>query len=123
MATDMLEYKLFDAKDIIFKEGDAPENAYLIHMGAVEVVVGHSDGSTKIIDTLNPGEFFGEMALVDNLPRSATAIAKVPTTCAMVSKEHFESLLDQAEPLTRAMLELLVKRLRKATQVLDTDLK
>ena len=79
MATDMLEYKLFDAKDIIFKEGDAPKNAYLIHMGAVEVVVGHSDGSTKIIDTLNPGEFFGEMALVDNLPRSATAIAKVPS--------------------------------------------
>ena len=51
MATDMLEYKLFNAEDIIFKEGDTPENAYLIHMGAVEVIVGHNGGS-KILDTL-----------------------------------------------------------------------
>ncbi len=122
MATDMLEYKLFNAEDIIFKEGDTPENAYLIHMGAVEVIVGHNGGS-KILDTLNPGEFFGEMALVDNQPRSATAIAKVPTTCAMVSKENFENLLNEAEPLTRAMLELLVKRLRKATRVSGSKIK
>ena len=59
---------------------------------------------------------FGEMALVDNEPRSATAIAKVHTTCATVSKEDFDEVFEKAKPLTRAMLELLVKRLRKTTQ-------
>ena len=115
MTTDMLEYKLFDEGEVIFKEGDVPRCAYLIHAGAVDVVV-NGKGGAAVIDTLEPGEFFGEMALVDNEPRSATAIAKVPTTCATVSKEDFEGILNQAEPLTRAMLELLVKRLRKTTQ-------
>ena len=115
MTTDMLEYKLFDEGEVIFNEGDVPRCAYLIHAGAVNVVV-DGKGGAAVVDTLEPGEFFGEMALVDNEPRSATAIAKVPTTCATVSKEDFEGILNQAEPLTRAMLELLVKRLRKTTQ-------
>lgn len=115
MVTDMLEYKLFNEGEVIFEDGDVPHCAYLIHAGTVEVVV-EGKGGAAIVDTLESGEVFGEMALVDNEPRSATAIAKVHTTCATVSKEDFDEVFEKAEPLTRAMLELLVKRLRKTTQ-------
>jgi CRP-like cAMP-binding protein len=116
MVTDMLEYKLFNEGEVIFKEGDLPQCAYLIHAGTVEVVVEVKDGAA-IVDTLEAGEVFGEMALVDNKPRSATAIAKVPTTCATVSKKDFDEVFETAAPLTRAMLQLLVKRLRRTTKV------
>ena len=57
-----------------------------------------------------------EMALVDDEPRSATAIAKDPTTCVIVVRQEFGERLENSDPLTRAMLKLLVKRLRKTMQ-------
>ena len=116
MVTDMLEYKLFNEGEVIFKEGDVPRSAYLIHAGTVDVVVEGKDGAA-IVDTLEAGEAFGEMALLDNEPRSATAIAKVSTTCATVSKKNFDEVFETATPLTRGMLQLLVKRLRRTTKV------
>ena len=105
----------FEPGEVIFSKGDASECAFLIQSGSVEIVIENGDRRV-VVDTLEPGEFFGEMALVDDEPRSATAIAKDPTTCVMVVKQEFGERLENSDPLTRAMLKLLVKRLRKTTQ-------
>ena len=105
----------FEQGEIIFKTGDAPECAFLIQTGAVDIAL-ESGGSLTVVDSLEPGEFFGEMALIDSEPRSAAAIATVPTTCVRVLRPDFEERLKNSDPLTRAMLKLLVKRLRKTTR-------
>ena len=113
--SETLDRNTFDAGDVIFDKGESPACAFLIQSGAVDIVL--NNGTQDIIvDTLEPGEFFGEMALVDNEPRSASAIARSPTVCVRVLRHDFEERLEASDPLTRAMLKLLVKRLRKTTQ-------
>ena len=108
----------FEAGETIFVDGDPAHWAYIIQEGAVDILR-ERDGKSTIIDTLETGEIFGEMALFDESPRSATAKTKMPTTCLLVSKEVLEDQLAKASLLMRAMSELLVKRLRKATTKID----
>ena len=108
----------FEGGETIFVDGDPAHWAYIIQEGAVEILR-ERDGKSTIIDTLETGEIFGEMALFDESPRSATAKTKMPTTCLLVSKEVLEDQLAKASLLMRAMSELLVKRLRKATTKID----
>jgi CRP/FNR family cyclic AMP-dependent transcriptional regulator len=116
MACQTLDRHSFARGEVIFNLGEPPQCAYLIQAGAVDIVLGR-EGEGTVVDTLTPGEFFGEMALVDNEPRSATARAREHTTCIRVSRRDFQDRLETVDPLTRAMLKLLVKRLRKATQL------
>ena len=108
----------FESGETIFANGDPAYWAYLITEGAVEIVI-ERNGNAAVIDTLDSGEIFGEMALFDSAPRSATAIAKTKTKCLLVSKPVLEDQLENASLLMRAMSGLLVKRLRKTTEKLD----
>lgn len=108
----------FDSGETIFASGDPAYWAYLITEGTVEIVV-ERNGNSTVIDTLDVGEIFGEMALFDSAPRSATAVAKAKTKCLLVSKPVLEDQLEKASLLMRAMSGLLVKRLRKTTQKID----
>jgi CRP-like cAMP-binding protein len=103
----------FKTGEYIFRTGDAPTCAYLIQSGEVDIVVGTPEAPV-VVNTLHPGEIVGEMALVDNQPRSAGARARGPTTCILVSREDFKKRMERADPLVRAMLRMLVNRLRKA---------
>jgi CRP-like cAMP-binding protein len=93
----------------IFSVGDAPTCAYLIQSGKVEIRVG---ARARVIDTLESGEIFGEMALVDDHARSASAFAVELTTCTIITKQQFAKHMERSDPLTRAMLKLMTKRLR-----------
>ena len=113
--SNALDRDTLEEGEVIFSKGDEPDYAYLIQSGGVDIVL-EKDGRTIHIDTLGEGEFFGEMALVDDEPRSATATAIAPTTCVKIARRDFLERLGNSEPLTRIMLELLVKRLRKSTE-------
>jgi CRP-like cAMP-binding protein len=108
----------FDGGETIFVDGDPAHWAYIIQEGAVEISV-EREGRSTVIDTLEVGEIFGEMALFDDSPRSATARAKLPTKCLLVSKGVLEDQLEKASLLMRAMSGLLVKRLRRTTDRID----
>ena len=110
MSRPVLERQTFQAGEAVFKEGDAPRCAYLIQAGTIDIVVGDA-----VVDTLAPGEIFGEMALVDEQPRSASAVARDGCTLVTISKQDFDMRLQKADPLTRAMLKHFTKRLRKTT--------
>ena len=102
----------------VFSAGDVAICAYLIQSGHVDIVVGTGDDAV-VIDTLGPGEIFGEMALLDDGVRSASALARDGVTCIVITRTEFQKHLEGADPLTRAMLKLMTKRLRKVTRLVQ----
>ncbi len=108
----------FNAGEAIFMDGDSAQWAYIIQHGKVEISV-EREGRSTVIDTLEVGEIFGEMALFDDSPRSATATAVAPTKCLLISRAVLDDQLAKASLLMRAMSGLLVKRLRKTTDRID----
>ena len=102
--------------DVIFREGEASDAAYLVVSGVVAIVTGFGSPQQKTIGTLGKGQYFGEMGAIDNAPRSATAVAKGDVDCVSVGQEEFmETLLKQPSEAI-ALLKILFERLRRATR-------
>ncbi len=100
-----------DAGTLIFREGEAGDCAYLIQRGRVEISVDGDD--SQVLAILREGELFGEMALIDGEPRSATARAVSECTLLPVTQTLIESKLKTADALTRVLLKLALGRLRR----------
>ena len=97
----------------IFREGDCGSFAYFIEHGHVEISALRF-GHKTVITTLSDGEMFGEMALIDQRSRSATATAISDTQVITFSREQFQKIIDDAEPKLNMLLRVVVKRLRWA---------
>ena len=114
LGKEILERQVFHVGEVVFRVGEPPRCAYLIQSGTIDVMVPVS-GTDQVVDTLEAGELLGEMALVDSQPRSATAVAKVVTTCIVITPTDFQHRLEKSDPFVRAMLKVLTRRLRKST--------
>ena len=104
----------YEAGQIIVTQGTPGQAFYLVTSGRVEIVRdGHSLGA------FSTGDFFGEMSLLDNAPRSATIRAIEPTTCIMLSSWDFKALLEKNPSIAVRLLEVLSRRLRVADERLS----
>jgi signal transduction histidine kinase len=105
--------KTYSAGQVIFKEGDAGDGLYFVKDGNVQIsaVVGYSD--LKVLTHIVPGDLFGEMAVLDNQPRSASATAEVATTVYFISRAEWEQLLVRAPRLASALVREISRRLRE----------
>lgn len=103
----------FDTDDVIFREGDPGDCLYLIVEGNVRISKTGRGGLQETLNFIEPGSFFGEMALVDGKPRSAQATATSPTVLGSVDAATFNRILDD-EPRTlhHNFLTSIVERLR-----------
>jgi len=80
--------------EVIFRQGDAPDAFYIIESGEIEIVLEASEDESETIATLSrAGDFFGEMALIDDQPRSATVKARTETKLLVISKSDFSDLI------------------------------
>jgi len=97
--------------DIIFREGDPGDYAYIIDQGKVEIftTVG---GQRYVLTVLEPGSIFGELALVDGRYRSASAVACVDTFLTLVTREQVEQRIQSADPILRMLLFVVMGYLR-----------
>ena len=105
----------FRRNEVIFHQGDPGDSLHVLASGAVKIVLPSSEGDEAIIATLTPGDFFGELALLDNAPHSATATAVEPVETLSLARAPFQQLLDDDRGLRMALLSGLAAELRRLT--------
>lgn len=104
---DPLPIHHYDKGDVIFREGDSPNGVFLIRRGRITLTRGET-----VLDQLGKNSFFGEMALVDNRLRSATATAAEDTECVRITSADFQKRMAKLEPLMQGIFRVLVERMR-----------
>jgi CRP-like cAMP-binding protein len=101
--------------DRLFVEGQMGDEAYLIESGRVEISKRVGGDETAVVAILGKGEMIGEMALLDEAPRSATARVVEFTTVIVVPRRNFAERLEKSDPVVRRVIQSLVRRLREQT--------
>jgi CRP/FNR family cyclic AMP-dependent transcriptional regulator len=100
---------------IIISEGDHSDSLYCILSGRVKVFLNDEEGKEVILNDEGPGDYFGELALLDSGPRSASVVTLEDCKMAVISKADFEEFLSLHRDATRKIMRGLVKRLRALT--------
>ena len=118
MAEAVLERRIYDTGHKSFDEGQAGNQAYFVQSGRVEFVKTREDRET-ILGTFGEGGMFGEMALIDNQPRMASARAAEVTTLIFVSRMMFEHKMVKANAFVRGLLRILVGNIRSLSVELE----
>lgn len=104
----------FLAGECIFREGDKGNVAYIIEEGLVEITT-VVDNRPTVLNILKTGDMFGELALVDGSPRSASAYAKTDIVLTVVTSEQVRSRIDDADPILKLLLMVVMKYFRSET--------
>ncbi len=105
--------RTFKTGDVIIKEGDQGAGVFVITSGQVEVVGGAEKASPTVLNTLGPGDFFGEMALFEGFPRSATVRCLKDTECLAMTRWDFRAELNSHSEIAIAVIEAMARRLRQ----------
>jgi CRP/FNR family cyclic AMP-dependent transcriptional regulator len=97
---------------IIFSQGDPGDALYGIVTGKVRISASAADGKEMFLNIMEPGDTFGEIALLDGYPRTATASATAPSELLVIMRDPFLSLLQREPSLAIHLLRLLCQRIR-----------
>ncbi len=111
--------KTFPKNTILFSEGDKTDSLYVICDGKVKVTINDDEGKEIILSMLGTGEYFGEMALLDDEPRSASIITKETTQLLIISKNDFMDIFS-SNPIAFNLLKGLTTRLREANKKIES---
>jgi CRP-like cAMP-binding protein len=106
----------YKAGQVIIREGESAVAMFVISSGRVEVVKGVGPDDSVILARLGPGDFFGEMALFEGFPRSATVRAVEDTECLALSRWDFLAELRAHPDMAVHLLALYARRLRRAQE-------
>ncbi len=116
---DVLEFK---SGEVVFHEGDPGDSLYLVGEASVKISKEDRGGREQVLDYIKPGNFFGEMALLEGKPRSAMATAAEPTLLGAVKEETFQHLLELAPSrLHMNFLRSISERLRSVNSHFIND--
>lgn len=111
-----LRTRRFRKGETVFHQGDPGDALFIVATGSVKVVLPSNESAEPaIVAVLGPGEFFGELALLDGAPHSATIVAVEPTETLVLRREAFLALIDNEPQLRRALLASLATEIRRLT--------
>ena len=112
--------RAFPKGRMIVAEGEPSQSLYILLSGRAKVQRSDSEGKEVILAVLTSGEFFGEMSLIDDAPRSASVITIESCDFMAIQKDTFKQMLTQSPEMCQAVMRGLVKRLREADRKIET---
>lgn len=116
LLTAALRSRRYRRDEVIFHVDDPGDSLYVVARGSVKIILSADDGTEPaILTTVGPGGFFGELALLDGAPRSATAVALDTVETLVLRREAFDRLVDTEPGLRRALLARLATEIRRLT--------
>jgi CRP/FNR family cyclic AMP-dependent transcriptional regulator len=104
----------FSAHDTIFQKGDPRTFMYVVREGDVEIRLGD-----KVLEVVGPDGIFGEMAMVDGQPRTASAVARTDCKLVPIDQKRFQFLIQQTPNFALEVMRVLSERLRHANQLVE----
>ena len=104
----------YSAGQVLFRQGDEGDAAYVILSGTAEILVDAEGGQIKVAE-LQPNSIVGEIAILCNVSRTATVTAAAPLEALRIRKEHFLRLLTEFPEMTIEILRVLAERLSHTT--------
>jgi signal transduction histidine kinase len=112
----------FEAGQIVFREGEQGDRLFIVTAGEVEVWKHYFGEDAGLLFRYGPGRFFGEMALVDELPRSATAVAATDSELLFLHRDDFRDLVEEYPPLALSVMRSLSAIVRESNDSFVADL-
>jgi CRP-like cAMP-binding protein len=110
--SDFIREKEVRAGEVVFREDDLGEEMYLVRSGQVGIRQELEDGPA-ILERVEPGGYFGEMAIIDDLPRTATAVAEVDTSLLVLHKNDFRTAVMDYPDIAFEIFREFTRRLRR----------
>lgn len=116
MAGPDIKYRTFKAGQYVFREFEVGDLAFVIKSGEVEIIK-MIDDNEVVLGTIGAGGIFGEMALIDDKPRMASARAITEgTTAIVVTRDLFAVKLNKTDPFIKGLLNILVSHIRSMSE-------
>jgi CRP/FNR family cyclic AMP-dependent transcriptional regulator len=106
------EARAFSKGQTIFLKGDLGNHMYVVLKGQVEIRI-----DDRVVDTVNPGQIFGEMGLIDGSPRAAAAVANSEGLMLEIDEKQFHRLVKESPDFALRVLRTVVERVRRANRL------
>jgi CRP/FNR family cyclic AMP-dependent transcriptional regulator len=110
----------FPKNTVILSKGDSSDSVYVVREGKVKVVIHDEAGKEIVLSVIGAGECFGEMAALDGVPRSATVVTKEPAEILILHGTEFKRILSSNLDMVFNLLNVLLKRLRRADEKIES---
>jgi CRP/FNR family cyclic AMP-dependent transcriptional regulator len=114
LLTPVITRRSLPRSTTIMASGDPTDSLYIVLSGRLKVMMSDAEGKEVILSILGPGEFFGEMGLIDDAPRSASVVSIEPCELLSIAKRDFKKCLAENFEMAQAVMRGLVRRLRDA---------
>jgi CRP/FNR family transcriptional regulator, cyclic AMP receptor protein len=118
LISQQMTEQVYDAGAVVFHEGDMGDRLFVILTGTMRVYV-EREGKAITYALMRAGECFGEMALIEDAPRSATIRAEAPAHCLTLSKQGFLNLIQHHPQIALTIMKSLCQRLRHTNELLQ----
>ena len=109
----------YAAHQPVFHQGDAADGVYVVCDGRVGIRTLSADGNEVMLNIVEPGGVFGEIAAIDGGPRTAGAVTMEPSSLAYIDARTFHRLLERSSPLCMRLLMLVCERLRWTSEIIE----
>jgi CRP/FNR family cyclic AMP-dependent transcriptional regulator len=114
LLTPVITRRSLPRSTTVMASGDPTDSLYIVLSGRLKVMMSDAEGKEVFLSILGPGEFFGEMGLIDDAPRSASVVSIEPCELLSIAKRDFKKCLAENFEMAQAVMRGLVRRLRDA---------
>jgi len=120
MLRSLAAEKHYPKNAVVLTEGEMGDSLYMIQSGKVKVFIGDQDGREMILKILGPGDFFGEMSMIDKQPRSASVTTIESSVFLVLSHAAFEKCVEKIPRIANMVMRVLATRVREADRKIGT---